>query len=103
MSNCDAECQHRLLIQHEKFMHEEVMASQELERVKLEIELEKLQVQALALQKGVAGGESQGGLMDVKGLSQIQVANVMVHLNDFTVTLEVKTQDGHCARGPGDK
>ncbi|KAI6150131.1 hypothetical protein EDD17DRAFT_1766019 [Pisolithus thermaeus] len=60
LSNREAECQHQLMIQHQKFMHEEMMAAQELERMRLEIELEKLQVQTLALQKGVAGGESQG-------------------------------------------
>ncbi|KAI5984225.1 hypothetical protein EDD15DRAFT_2375474 [Pisolithus albus] len=55
MSDRDAERQHQLSIQREKFTHKEVMAARELERVKLEIELEKLRVQALALQKGVAG------------------------------------------------
>ncbi|KAI6164040.1 hypothetical protein EDD17DRAFT_1755667 [Pisolithus thermaeus] len=58
LSDHEAEHQHQLTIQRQKFTHKEMMAAQELERMRLEIELEKLWVQTLTLQKGVAGGES---------------------------------------------
>ncbi|KAI6144061.1 hypothetical protein BKA82DRAFT_33837 [Pisolithus tinctorius] len=47
-------------MQHELFAHEETMAAQELEKMKLTVKLEELCVQNLTLQKGIAGGEDQG-------------------------------------------
>ncbi|KAI6146720.1 hypothetical protein BKA82DRAFT_29421 [Pisolithus tinctorius] len=60
--------EHQLTMQRKLFAHEEVMAAQELEKMKLAIKLEELRAQNLALRKGVAGGEDQGpssGTQDV--------------------------------------
>ncbi|KAI6154559.1 hypothetical protein BKA82DRAFT_34288 [Pisolithus tinctorius] len=63
-----ADHEHQLTMQCELFAHEEAMAAQELEKMKLAVKLEELRAQNLALQKGVAGGEDQGpssGTQDV--------------------------------------
>ncbi|KAI6000953.1 hypothetical protein F5J12DRAFT_894576 [Pisolithus orientalis] len=57
------EHQHQLMIQCEQYAHEEAMAAQELEKMKLVVKLEELWGQNLALQRGVAGGEDQGPLL----------------------------------------
>ncbi|KAI6118332.1 hypothetical protein F5141DRAFT_1212248 [Pisolithus sp. B1] len=55
MSDHEAEHQHQLTVQHQQFTHKELMAAQELERMRLAIELKRLQAQTLALEEGVAG------------------------------------------------
>ncbi|KAI6140334.1 hypothetical protein BKA82DRAFT_31044 [Pisolithus tinctorius] len=63
-----ADCEHQLTMQHKLFAHEETVAAQELEKMKLTVKLEELHVQNLTLQKGIAGGEDQGpssGTQDV--------------------------------------
>ncbi|KAI6015017.1 hypothetical protein F5J12DRAFT_911553 [Pisolithus orientalis] len=51
--------EHQLTMQHKLFTHEETMAAQELEKMKLTVKLEEPHAQNLTLQKGVAGSEDQ--------------------------------------------
>ncbi|KAI6156681.1 hypothetical protein BKA82DRAFT_33051 [Pisolithus tinctorius] len=56
--------EHQLQMQRELHAHEQAMAAQEVEKMKLVVQLEQLRVQNLALQKGIAGGEDQGTSSD---------------------------------------
>ncbi|KAI6138091.1 hypothetical protein BKA82DRAFT_26517 [Pisolithus tinctorius] len=56
--------EHQLQMQHELHAHEQVMAAQEVKKMKLAVQLEQLHVQNLMLQKGIAGGEDQGTSSD---------------------------------------
>ncbi|KAI6002358.1 hypothetical protein F5J12DRAFT_783839 [Pisolithus orientalis] len=55
---------HWLQMQCELHVHKQVMAAQEVEKMKLVVQLEQLHIQNLALQKGIAGGEDQGTSTD---------------------------------------
>ncbi|KAI6148023.1 hypothetical protein BKA82DRAFT_4355242 [Pisolithus tinctorius] len=56
--------EHQLQMQCELHVHEQVMAAQEVKKMKLVVQLEQLCIQNLMLQKGIAGGEDQGTLSD---------------------------------------
>ncbi|KAI6143457.1 hypothetical protein BKA82DRAFT_34849 [Pisolithus tinctorius] len=61
---CMEDHEHQLEMQHELHVHEQVMAAQEVKKMKLVVQLEQLRIQNLTLQKGIAGGEDQGTLSD---------------------------------------
>ncbi|KAI6144677.1 hypothetical protein BKA82DRAFT_26763 [Pisolithus tinctorius] len=56
--------EHQLQMQCELHAHKQAMVAQEVEKMKLAVQLEQLCIQNLALQKGIAGGEDQGTSSD---------------------------------------
>ncbi|KAI5983432.1 hypothetical protein F5J12DRAFT_899731 [Pisolithus orientalis] len=60
--------EHQLQIQCKLHVHEQAMVAQEVEKMKLVVQLEQLCVQNLTLQKGIAGGEDQGTSSDSQNI-----------------------------------
>ncbi|KAI6142002.1 hypothetical protein BKA82DRAFT_4361424 [Pisolithus tinctorius] len=63
-SACREDHEHQLQMQCKLHAHKQAMVAQEVEKMKLAVQLEQLHVQNLTLQKGIAGGEDQGTLSD---------------------------------------
>ncbi|KAI5999782.1 hypothetical protein F5J12DRAFT_895030 [Pisolithus orientalis] len=60
--------EHQLQMQCKLHAHEQAMVAQEVEKMKLAVQLEQLCVQNLTLQKGIAGGEDQGTSSDSQNI-----------------------------------